>query len=127
MRDAHHMKRDPFADLRGLSFMETRIPALDALSTFVPEGQEPSQPVKETLSRIGFSRWFPEAGGHRVLLPYEGGAYDTTHFRIEEKAWDHEHCKVCGEHIPAMTLCWVTEEGPFILLCTECKRKMDGA
>jgi hypothetical protein len=105
--------------------MESRIPALDALTTFVPDDQPPTGTVKDTLDRIGFSRWYPEEGGHRVLLPYEGGEYDASHFRIEEKAWNHEHCKVCGETIPSMTLCWVTREGPFIVMCTDCKAEMD--
>jgi hypothetical protein len=105
--------------------MESRIPPLDALSTFVPDNQTPRGSVKETLDRIGFSRWYPEPGGHRVLLPYDGGEYDSLHFRLEPKVWDHEHCKICGETIPAMALCWVTQEGPFIVLCRNCKDEMD--
>ena len=60
-----------------------------------------------------------------MVLLYEGGEYDSERFRLEEKVWDHEHCRVCGEAIPAMTLCWVTQEGPFIVLCTDCKEQMD--
>jgi hypothetical protein len=106
--------------------MESRIPALDALSTFVPEGQTPTGSVEETLDRIGSHRWFPRPGGHKVIAPYDGGAYDVAHFTVEKKAWDHEHCKVCGSSIPAMTLCWVTRTGPYILLCSDCKAQMDG-
>jgi hypothetical protein len=119
------MNNDPFAELRGLRFLQSRIPALDALSTFVPENQEPAPAVKEVLDRIGSSRWFPEPGGHRVLAPYEGGAYNATYFEVRERGWDHEHCKICGETVPSMMLCWVTESGPFVVLCVACKEKMD--
>jgi hypothetical protein len=71
------------------------------------------------------SRWYPISGGHKVLALYEGGEYDQTQFAIEEKAWDHEHCEVCNVQIPSMTLCWVTESGPWIPLCSECKERMD--
>ena len=54
-------------------------------------------------------------------MPYDGGEYDTTRFTIEPHAWDHEHCDACGERIPAMTLCYVTEpEQPYVLLCAHC-------
>jgi hypothetical protein len=53
-------------------------------------------------------------------MPYEGGEYDSGRFTIEARVWDHEHCKICGENIPAMTLCWVTQNGPNILLCGGC-------
>ncbi len=118
------MKQDPFEDLRDLEFMESRIPALDALSVFVPEGEEPSESVKEALDRIGFSRWYPVPGGYRLLLLYESGDYDAAVFAVEEGGWDHETCKVCRARIPSMTLCWITKDDPYIVLCTDCKVRM---
>jgi hypothetical protein len=118
------VSKDPFSQLRGLRFMQSRIPVLDGLTTFVRDNEPLTGSVKETLEQR-FSRWYPQEGGHKVVLPYEGGEYDPEHFRLEEKVWDHEHCRVCGESIPAMTLCWVTQEGPFIVLCTDCKEQMD--
>jgi hypothetical protein len=115
---------DSFANLRGQTFTESRIPALDALSTFVPDGEEPSGILKAPLDQMP-SRWYPVTGGHKVLILYEGGEYDRTQFTIEEKAWDHEHCNVCKARIPSMTLCWVTQSGPWVLLCSECKKRMD--
>jgi hypothetical protein len=71
--------------------------------------------------RVGGSRWFPVQGGHRVLMPFDGGAYDANRFTFEAEAWDHEHCDVCSEQISAMVLCHVTEPGhPYVLLCTPC-------
>jgi len=98
---------------------------MDALATFIPEGTNPNESVQRTIAKVGFSRWYPVAGGQKVLVPYEGGPFDSTVFSIEKGAWDHETCKVCRGRIPAMTLCWVTKEGPYIILCEQCKAKMD--
>jgi len=119
------MEKDQFLDLRNQSFMESRIPARDALVVFIPEGSKPRESVQRIIDRVGFSRWFPVAGGQRVLVPYEGGPFDSAVFTIEKGAWDHETCKVCQAHIPAMTLCWATKEGPYIILCDQCKVRMD--
>jgi hypothetical protein len=116
--------QDKYAKFRALRFMESRIPALDALCVFIPEGTQPTGSVKETIARIGSMRWYPVPGGHRVLLPFEGGEYDHSRFTLEPKAWDHEHCDACDAHILAMTLCWVTESGPTFLLCESCHEEM---
>jgi hypothetical protein len=108
------------ASLSKLQFMPSRIPALDALATFVPTGEESDPVVTAATSRAGFSRWFPVSGGHRLLVPFEGGEYDSQRFTIEPKAWDHETCKICRTSIPAMTLCWVTTSGAYIILCEKC-------
>src|SRR5436305_168624 len=101
---------DPeLSELPKYPWMESRIPARDALSTFAPDAPEPDPVIAEMQRRAGGSRWYPVQGGHRVLIPFEGGAYDSNRFTIEPRAWDHEHCDVCGEQIPAMTLCHVTE------------------
>ncbi len=69
---------DDFAELRRLSFMESRIPALDALEGFVPTGGEGDPAVEAAQSLTGFSRWRPverKKGGReyfnlgRVLRP----------------------------------------------------------
>ena len=116
---------DRWAEFRGLRFMPSRIPALDALVTFVAGGQPIRPAVQKTLDRIGFSRWFPVSGGHELLMPYEGGPYDKAEFKVRSKAWDHETCTACRGHVPAMTPCWVTEGGPFKLLCSSCKSELD--
>jgi hypothetical protein len=118
---------DRWAEFRRLDFIPSRIPALDALVTFVPEGQTPSEAVQATLRRIGFSRWYPTRGGHYLVVPYEGGQYDSTIFRVREKAWDHETCSGCRAHVRAMTPCWVTSQGPFKLLCQRCWAEMTEA
>ena len=107
-----------------LKFMESRIPALDALSAFVPIGHEKDEEIQKASSQFGSSRWFPIAGGHKVLFLYESGSYNKEFLTIEKGAWDHEHCKECGDNIPAMNLCWVTESGPFVVICTCCYEEM---
>jgi hypothetical protein len=116
---------DRFAEFRGLPFMPSRIPASDALVAFIAHGQPIRRVVQETLDRIGFSRWYPVSGGHELLMPYEGGPYDRAEFEVRPKAWDHETCSSCRKRVPPMTSCWVTEDGPFKLLCGACKAQMD--
>jgi uncharacterized protein len=113
---------DDTEDYRILKFVQSRIPALDALEAFVPDGTTPDEPLEEMLRRSSSSRWYPVEGGHRVLILYEGGGYDAARFTLIPGAWDHEHCTRCGANIEPMTLCWVTENGPFVLLDEECIR-----
>ena len=107
--------------LRGLGFMPSRIPALDALEVFVPDGGTADPEVREVPSR-----WYPVEGGHRVLLLYEGGPYSTDRFTLVKGGWDHEHCSRCRAHIPPMTLCWVTERGEYVLLDKKCYEEVFG-
>jgi hypothetical protein len=116
---------DRWAEFRGLPLVPSRIRVIDALVAFIPLGQPIHPAVQETLDRIGSSRWFPASGGHELVMPYEGGPYDRAEFKVRPKAWDHETCSSCREKVPAMTPCWVTEEGPFRLLCSACKAQMD--
>jgi len=108
-----------------LAYHPSRIPALDALSAFVADDQE-HPTVQVVVDRVGFSRWYPEEGGHRVLIPYEGGPYDAEYFVIEKGAWDHEHCKRCGENIEPMTLCWVSTGDTHVILCESCHKHVVG-
>ena len=99
--------------------MPSRIPKRRALVTFVHEGMD-CPPVVAAAMKGHSSRWYPEPGGHRVLILYEGGTYDTVTFRVEPEAWDHEDCDGCGSHIAPMTLCYVTVRGPYVALCENC-------
>ena len=114
------MTEDNLAPYRSLQFMQSRIPAPDALATFVPEGQDDDPGVRAAIEVKGCSRWFPIDGGHQVLIPYEGQDFDAKRFRIEKGGWDHEHCKACGGNIEPRTLCWVTVKDPYVILCSEC-------
>ena len=106
-------------DLARFTWMPSRIPPQDALVAFVPDG--PRDPVVDALATTRSSRWYPLAGGTRVVVRYSPEIeYDATRFHIERGAWDHEHCDVCGAHIPSMSLCWVTESGTYVLLCESC-------
>ena len=116
---------DDWAQFRSLRFIPSRIPALDALVAFIPAGQPMHAGVKGTLDRIGANRWLEVTGGHELLMPYEGGAYDRARLSVRRKGWDHEICSNCRARIAAMTPCWVTEEGPLRVLCTACKARMD--
>ena len=119
------MTAEELAWLRDLRFAPSRIPKLDAISTFVPNGSETDPVIAETQAERGFSRWFPVEGGHKVSFPFEGGAYNASRFDLEPQAWDHETCKICRQHIAAMTLCWVTESGPFVILCERCQGEVE--
>jgi hypothetical protein len=118
------MSEDAFAPVRGLTFAATRFPKLDALSVFVPDGAPADAELQTIINRTGASRWFPVAGGHRVLALYEGGPYDPGRFTLEVGAWDHEHCVVCRDEIPAMTRCYATPSGAMRILCERCHQTL---
>lgn len=109
---------------RMLQFAQSRIPVLDALSTFVPTGHDDDPDVLAAINVKGASRWFPVDGGHELLIPYEGQPFDERRFKIAKGGWDHEHCKACSANIEPMTLCWVTESGPYLILCDACHQKL---
>ncbi len=108
------------SQLPTLDWMPSRYPKLKALVTFVADDGSGCPPAVELAMWQKPCRWYPEPGGHRVLILYEGGAYDATVFHVEPDAWDHEHCNVCKENIPPMTLCHVTKHGRCIILCERC-------
>lgn len=103
-------------EMHSLRWMSCTIPVRDALATFVPTDLAdftPPRPVYET-------RWFVHADGYHVLIPYDGGPFDPKVFHIEQGAWDHVNCDACSARIKAMTPCYATKEGEFLVLCTEC-------
>ena len=104
----------------GLDFMQSRMPAQDALESFVPTGEQADDEMNEVIGRTGSSRWYPVEGGHIVRVLYEGGPFNPERFKLVEGGWDHEHCSRCGATIEPMTLCWVTRDGPFVLLDERC-------
>jgi hypothetical protein len=113
-------------ELARFEWMQSRIPALDALVCFVPDG--PRDAAVDSLAMSHRSRWYPLQGGTRVVVSMEGEPeYDATKWQVENGAWDHEHCDLCGENIPAMTLCWVTKYDPYVLLCDACHAKLAAA
>lgn len=113
-------------ELASFEWMESRIPALDALVRFVPDG--PRDAAVDQFATSHRSRWYPLQGGTRVVVSMDGNPkYDPEKWSVEKGAWDHEHCDVCGENIPAMTLCWVTTYDPYVLLCDACHTKMAAA
>ncbi len=118
------MENDEISKLHTYQWMQSRIPALDALTAFVPEKLLPiNSSMKQTLDQIkGESRWYPVEGGHRVLIrDFNDLTYDSALFTIEKGAWAHEHCDICDERIPQMTLCYVTGvDEPYHLLCVKC-------
>ena len=117
------MSSDPSDDeLRALHFSESRISCLEGLEAFVSDGAPPTAGVQAALDHAGYSRWYPVAGGHRVLIRYEGAwPFAADELVRRPGAWDHEHCDRCGETIPPMTLCWASVADPLILLCTDCR------
>jgi len=111
---------DELAFFRTLTFQSSRIPALDALEVFVPNGSENDEELNEIRQRTGFSRWRPVEGGHQVLVLYEGGTYDPNRFSLRQGAWDHETSKRCRVRIEPMTLYWVSTGRHYTILCEAC-------
>lgn len=115
------MTDEELSKLPAYQWMPSRIPLRDALTTFVPDAPAPEPIMEEMSKRCGESVWFEAKGGHRVLFLYDGGDFDAKRFTLESKLWDYDECAICGEKIPAMTLCHVTTpEQPYTLLCASC-------
>lgn len=111
---------DELSTLRLLRYHSTRIPALDALEVFVPDGAPPDAELSEVRASTGSSRWYPVEGGHRVLVLYQGGAFNEERFTLRKGIWDHEHCKRCRDRILPLTLCWVSTDSSYTILCAKC-------
>ncbi|HEY3854856.1 MAG TPA: hypothetical protein VGO67_10725 [Verrucomicrobiae bacterium] len=116
------MNTEEIAKIPKSEWMPSRIPTRNALITFVPDGPT-CPPAVEAAMRGHPSRWYPEPGGHRVLILYEGGSFDAETFQMVAGAWDHEDCDLCSAHIPPMTLCHVTRRGLYVALCENCYGK----
>ena len=113
-------------DLRRLKFVSSRTPSPDALEVFVPNGTTPDAELQQLESGTAQTRWYPVEGGHRVLILYDGGPYNTQRFSLARGAWDHEHCTRCGSPIEAMAECWVPESDEYIALDEECHAELFG-
>ena len=98
----------------------SRVPIIDALVAFVPEGQPPSPPIQQQLDARGYQRWYPTDGGHLVKMPYRGDPVPMEHFRVEPGGWDHDHCDACGVSIKTNVECWTTRGADFRLICDAC-------
>jgi len=80
------MTDEELSELPKYPWMESRIPAIGALAAFVPGASKPESVITDSERRIGPSRWFPVEDGHRLLIPYEGGEYESARFSIEPRA-----------------------------------------
>lgn len=115
------MAEADLSHLPELPWMPSRIPVRDALAASVPPGAEFP---KDCIPSSHEQRWYPQADGSlRLRVPYDGGDYDSTLFHIERRAWDHTTCDVCTSCIAPMTVCYVTQAGPYTALCCSCYRK----
>lgn len=111
------------AELAEFDWVPSHVQATDALVCFVPDG--PRDPDVVTLWTTHRSRWYPEAGGTRVVVSLEGKPeYDATKWTLEKEAWDHEHCEYCGVSMAPKTPCWVTEHDIPIILCAACHARV---
>ena len=117
---------DELLKLRRLQYHPSRIPALDALEIFVPDGAPHDAELEEVQARTGSSRWYPVEGGHRVLVLFQGGSFNEHRFTLRKGVWDHEHCKRCGDRILPMTLCWVSTDSSYTILCAKCHELVSG-
>jgi hypothetical protein len=120
------MTEEDTSQLSDYDWMQSRIPVLPALCAFTPDdgaaGPEPI--IEETLRRISSrARWYVVEGGLRLVMPYHGEPFDSSRFTIEPGGWDFDSCDVCQTYIAAMTLCWVTKNGPYFILCVGCHER----
>jgi hypothetical protein len=114
------MEPEQFEQLLNYDWMESRIPARNALFAFVTKGGGCPPAVEEMMNRSGQSRWFPEDDGYRVMILFGGGEFDPAIFKLEKGGWNFEECDSCDAAVKAMELCHVTKKDPYILLCEGC-------
>ena len=120
----HGMTEEELHQLPLQTWMASRIPVRDALAAFIPTGK---QLTEEVIPASYEQRWYPERDGIRLLIPYDGAAFDGNIFHLESGAWDHTTCVHCNKRIPAMALCYLTKYGPYIGLCSNCYKEHVGA
>jgi hypothetical protein len=109
---------DGAMDFPARHWMPSRIPNRDALAARFAAG---AAVPTERLPKTHEQRWYSEVGGGQILrVPYDGGPFDDTLFVVEKQAWDHTTCDGCTKVIPAMTLCYVTVQNPYVGLCISC-------
>ena len=58
------------------------------------------------------------AEGGRTWQPYHGQEYDKKVSWVEEKGWDHEHCRICQFSIGDGHTYWENTKGQ--VLCDAC-------
>jgi len=80
------------SELATSEFIPSRIPAQDGLVGFVPSRHEGEPWIEAATALTRKSRWYPAEGGHRIVILYEGGAFDAAHLSLERGVWEHEHC-----------------------------------
>ena len=115
------MINDELNQLPALAWMPSRIPVRDALVTFVPKGVEFS---KDLIPPSYEQRWYPQRdGSSRLVVPFDGGPFNSELFHIEPGGWDHTTCDFCNARIPALTICYVTRFDPYVALCADCYLK----
>jgi len=116
---------EPIDSLTSSMFRQIRCPKMDALTIFIPEGQEPPPEVEKMLDEVGLQRWFPEEKGNLVKCPNVLESYDEKLFTLEKDGWDHEHCDKCGGTIEPEELCWKADKGNSVFLfCNRCYQKL---
>ena len=71
------------AELAEFKWTQSRIPALDGLVTFIPDGQR--DPAVDQFATSRSCRWYPVKGGTRVVILYEEPyPYDAARWHIEK-------------------------------------------
>jgi hypothetical protein len=93
------MEDDEITKLGSYEWMESRIPALDALVGFIPDKIPRNPSIQKTLDAVrGGSRWYPVEGGHRVVIrDFQELTYDSEFFKIEKGMWGTTNTAIHAE------------------------------
>jgi hypothetical protein len=62
----------------------------------------------------------PNEDGLYLEMPYEGGPFDSSEFRLIEEGWDHTHCCLCTVRIDQGDSWWSALPPSTVGLCEEC-------
>lgn len=121
------MEKPPLSSFTQAMLTPYTFPGTDAAVVFIPDGEKPSQEMREVLERSGQQRWYPAPGGHQAKIPWHLSKGHESLFEREEKGWDHEHCDFCNAHVNIGDVCWTADipGGGFWLFCGGCYKKLN--
>ena len=68
----------------------------------------------------------PNEAGWVAEVPYDGGPYDSSKYRVEQFGWDHQHCFLCSVRIEHGDHWWAAARPDEVGLCEKCHAQLFG-
>ncbi len=97
-----------YTNIWGNSYYDDQFEEIESKETFENKIFHSLPALKSNYSIAGYFK----------LVPYNGGEYDRSKFKLIEKGWNHEHCWVCQFGIDDDYSFWENKDGK--ILCDAC-------